>query len=187
MDPHFDADLFKERLAETIFWCNSQMKISTEVSMLRTLASEPKNINDLHQNASLLEMFAREIFNERKRQIGRTIYHPGSEKINLQNGILVIFIVDWAAAKDGVAQIGSKGFFDYFGFPAWDTWVYHAFIKQEKPEDPSDNHIICWVPPQFISAVRNGIAGNWDEALLELDEGRKFFHYLELIDDLIEK
>jgi hypothetical protein len=68
---------------------------------------------------------------------------------------------------DGAAQAHSKGFFDVYNAPPWDTWVA---MLQDSEGTYRDPYLISWVPPEFASLAQNGIDVNPEQCIVWLED-----------------
>ena len=187
MSGFFDIRLFQEQLEEAMIWCSRQLSISNEANALRTLLPRPERLHRMDETGEL-GAFAERVFKERKRRLDPNRNLPILDKINLQGGSLVVFLADHACAWDGIAEIESRGYFDYFEYPPWDSWVY--FVSRNDMEvagsKKASTHLIAWVPPQFTNPVEVAIPQNNDYALMTLKDAKELFPYLTVVDNLVE-
>ncbi len=77
---------------------------------------------------------------------------PVTTQSQLAGGKLLIYFPD-EQVLDGASEMASKGFFDMYDAPPWDTWVglFH---------DSRGTHLLSWVPPELIEFAEAGISIN---------------------------
>ena len=187
MHSFFDELLFQTQLQETILWCTQQLNVSTEAEVLRTLLPRPDNLEEMYRSPAL-DTFARQVFAERRKRLSTSLKPSKSDKINLQDGSLIVFLADHACAWDGVAEVESNGYFDFFEYPPWDCWIYYVSRNEMKLAglDKASTHMIAWVPAQFLAAVEVAIRFNADPALMTLGNAIEVFPYLTAVNLLVE-
>lgn|GEM_PF-4167100 len=188
MYPFFDKNIFRRRLYETILWCTNQLNKSQNPDLLRAIVDRPAKLEHLYKSARLMQ-FANEVFVRRNRIVENYGIVVGDipQKIDITGGALIIFLVDHAHAWDGIAEIISDRFLDFFEYPPWGSWIY--FISSDDMKraglEKTSTHIISWVPPQFVEGVKRAIPQNIDGAVLTLEEAKDIFEYLEIIEDVL--
>ena len=155
---------FKERLAQTIFWCASRADISNPKDSLRTPELRPRILEESRFSAVETIAF------ERERLGGDEIRNAQLPK-DLGGGRLLAYFPD-ANLCCGAAEDETNGFFDVDNVPAWDTWVaYFAGGKRHS----YTSYLISWIPPQFVELVSRGIHVNPEECIVWLaDAGVSF-------------
>jgi hypothetical protein len=76
----------------------------------------------------------------------------------LGGGRLLVYYPD-AELSDGAAELETRGFFDVFNTPPWDSWV--ALFRDEGAADVSyREYLLAWVPPAFVALAGRGIDVN---------------------------
>jgi hypothetical protein len=148
---------FKERLAQTIFWCAPRADIYNPKDSLRTPELRPRILEE--SRFSAVETVAV----ERERFGGIEIQNVQLPK-DLGGGRLLAYFPD-ANLCCGAAEDETNGFFDIDNVPAWDTWVaYFAGGKRHS----YTSYLISWIPPQFVELVSRGIYVNPEECIIWL-------------------
>lgn len=131
-------------------------------------------------------MLAKNIISERKKKL-RELGLDGSlaTRIAAPKGIIIVLFPKYVFALDGIAEMVSKGFFNFDEFPVYDTWIYfipdEAMAATRIKKDQCCTHIISWVPDQFSAAVLEAMPQNIDFAICTLEDAIKNTKYLECI------
>jgi hypothetical protein len=60
---------------------------------------------------------------------------------------------------DGSADVNSKGYFDDWNIPPWDTWFYFDRLEDGKEV------LYCWVPDDFLHLAEAGVSANPEQCL----------------------
>jgi hypothetical protein len=86
---------------------------------------------------------------------------PGAQRSvgvapSLGGGRLVVYFPDDDLA-DGAAEVQSRGFFDTYNAPPWDTWVA---MVEDGPADRPRPYLVSWVPPELVALAQSGIDVN---------------------------
>jgi hypothetical protein len=78
-----------------------------------------------------------------------------------EDGRLLVYFPD-AELSDGAAEKASKGFFDVYNCPPWDTFV--AF--HEAPASVSfGNTVVAWVPSALVAVADRGVSVNPEQCI----------------------
>lgn len=155
---------FKERLAQTIFWCASRIDASNPKDCLRTPELRPGILEE--SRFSAVETVAV----ERVRYGGEEIRNIQLPK-DLGGGRLLAYFPD-ANLCCGASEDETNGFFDIDNVPAWDTWVAY-FEGGDRHSYTS--YLISWIPPQFVEIVSGGINVNPEECIVWLADANAGF------------
>ncbi|MBI1278265.1 MAG: hypothetical protein GC179_09075 [Anaerolineaceae bacterium] len=175
----FDIEQFQKRLVEVISWCNiriqSSEKENKSPNILRSVISQPERPL-AYVSPKERDEFIDRVFAERP-----DLLHNFAETLNLQHadsskGRLLAFF-PYLNVNDGVAEIESKGYFDYGGYPPWDTWVY--YIRAEDDAKSEVAHLIAWVPSLFLDNANDGIRFSPDNSLVWLKDSNLGFSYIK--------
>ena len=69
---------------------------------------------------------------------------------------------------DGAAEIESKGFFDVYNTPPWDTWV--GYFQDGGFKYPMNRkYLVAYVPANLLALADAGISVNPEECIQWLD------------------
>jgi hypothetical protein len=153
---------FKNRLAQTIFWCATRAYRATPVTSLRTPELRPHLLEENRSSAVNTVVYARELF-------GGIDIRKATIPTALAGGRLLVYFPNNDLAC-GAAEQETAGFFDINNVPPWDTWV--DFFRDETPNiDAFDTeYLIAWVPPEFVSLANEGIDVNPEQCILWLSD-----------------
>jgi hypothetical protein len=149
---------FRERLAETVAWCQRRAALGNLPDSLRSAPLAPPPATSWP--ASL-----RAVADNRLQQLGRSWRRSQDA---LGGGLLLLYFPA-PPSSEGSTGIASAGYFDVRDTPPWDTWV--AFV-----EERMRSYLVAWVPPEaqpFVTAaMQNGGASlRWLNASgVELEE-----------------
>ena len=173
--PEFEIEYFKQCLAETVTWCLFELRDKEIENPLRHILSiPPETLHPLSSDSEVLELIQQVITKRRMLLESNNIKIMTTERVNLSGGKLLVFASELAFANDGVVELISHGFFDYYGYPAWDTWVYCYTQQAERSTNNGQIfevfHIICWIPAELVEIVNHAIDGNADKAIFWVSE-----------------
>jgi hypothetical protein len=158
-----DEELFR-RLAETISWCSSLLKLQRIGACMRSRELSPPLLLGSRE-----DMVAG-VISTRHRRVNKALSTPVLTMPDLQGGRLLCYFPD-AALGDGVAESESEGFFDAHNTPPWDTWV--SFVQDGvEPKGAYDSYLLAYVPQQLVSNAADGILGNPELSIQWLDEAK---------------
>jgi hypothetical protein len=168
----FNLERFKRQLAETILWCK---QTAPEYRTVLPVPSQPIARLPVDKR----EQFIKLVLDTRRQKLG-DIALPTSNELE---GQLLIFYPDCTFAFDGVAQLESRGFFDFDNYPAYDTWVDYGLNQMQSQYvcREGEHYLISWVPPQNVKNVDRAIQANADESLLWLSDSRVLFEFLPIL------
>jgi hypothetical protein len=162
-DPDFvgDAKAFDRRLAETIGWCGMRMDPANPGTSLRSFETRPRALPsdcfELVHSATVMGRGSR----FRAAPLHQAARHGGR---------LLAYFPD-ADLTDGAAEVESRGFFDVFNAPPWDTWV--AYVEEEATGDWSyTSYLVAWVPPELLELAAAGIEVNPEDCIAWLGDTR---------------
>jgi hypothetical protein len=153
---------FKDRLAQTIFWCAPRANKVNPATSLRTAELRPRLLEENRSSAVNTVVYARELYGGadiRKATIPR----------NLGGGRLLIYFPNNDLACGAAAQ-ETKGFFDINNVPPWDTWVAYCQDEQENIDSFDTEYLIAWIPPEFVHLANEGIGVNPEQCILWLSD-----------------
>ena len=142
-----------ERLAETIRWCAPRANVNDPKNCLRSSELMPHALENGRKRV------VASVAVKRFLSLGR----PSEMKAaNLAGGRLLIYEPDVNLAH-GLEELETNGFVDHDNTPPWDTWVAYIY-------EPNCNYLLCWVPPEFVQIVSNGISVSPEESFRWLDD-----------------
>ncbi|HEY7682370.1 MAG TPA: hypothetical protein VH879_06975 [Gemmatimonadales bacterium] len=130
---------FRERLAETVSWCQRRAEQGDLKDALRTAELAPPPASSWHETV-------RAVAEARVQRLGRS-WRRSLEPLG--GGQLVLYFPTPPHSR-GRARSASAGYFDDRDIPPWDTWI--AYI-----EEPARSYLVCWVPPQATEAVTEAL------------------------------
>ena len=162
-EPDFVADpkAFDRRLAETIGWCGMRLDPANPGTSLRSFETRPRTLPsdrfDLVHSATVGGRGSR--------------FRAAPLRNAARNGGRLLAYFPDADLTDGAAELESKGFFDVFNAPPWDTWV--AYVEEEAADDRSyASYLVAWVPPELLEPAAVGIEVNPEECIAWLGDTR---------------
>lgn len=163
-EPDFlaDPEAFDRRLAETIAWCGARMDRADPGISLRSPGTRPRTLPadrlDLVHSATA-----------RGRGVGFRVHPPRKDAPG--GGRLLAYFPD-ADLTDGAAEMESRGFFDVFNAPPWDTWV--AYVEEDPPGGDRSyaSYLVAWVPPELLELAATGIEANPEQCIAWLGDTR---------------
>jgi hypothetical protein len=153
---------FKDRLAQTIFWCAPRADKRNPATSLRTANLRPRLLEESRASAVDAVAYARELYGGieiRKATI------PG----NLGGGRLLVYFPNNDLAC-GAAEQETAGFFDTNNVPPWDTWVAYFHDEQPNIDSFDTEYLIACVPPVFVDLANDGINVNPEQCILWLSD-----------------
>lgn len=144
----FDIDLFIKRALE----------VTTLVKYAHLHGAETKYLWDvmLEANNSLSQLAIKAMTSEEISELARMIVDTQKKVIEKEEipyvddleyynqGRLLIYFATLSGYM-GTAEIVSEGFFNFWDYPPYSTWVYW-FPSTEKTFE----HLLAWIPPEFI-------------------------------------
>jgi hypothetical protein len=154
-----NLETFLERLPETVAWCSRVTEMDDLATAFRSDRLKPGLWADGRKD--MVEGVAR----------GRSINGAGqyikTDIAMLANGRLLVYQPDFSLWEN-VSSAETKGFFDEYDAPPWDTWI--SYFYESKPEQTWEAYLVCWIPATFIDIVSKGIAVNSSECIGWLDK-----------------
>ena len=157
---------FIQQLTETLVWCGVTASRADPKNSLRTFVPD-----SLPLSSPSLQVF--DVANKRSWRLGELGKRDLADATDLQGGRLLAYFPD-DNATDGVADVESEGYFDV-NIPPFDTWVWFVHDRQDieysdgSVHEMEANHLVAWVPPDFIELVNRGIEANPEKCIVWLD------------------
>lgn len=128
-------DPFRERLAETVSWCQRRAGQTPLAEVLRSTALAPPA-------AAPWPDTVRAVANARILALGRS-WRRALDPFG--GGLLLVYFPTPPHSR-GAARAASHGYFDAHDAPPWDTWA--AYI-----EEADRSYLVSWVPAQAVPQV----------------------------------
>jgi len=125
---------FRERLAETVSWCQRRTGGNLAES-LRSAALAPPPSRPWPETL-------RSVAEARQRLLGRSWRRSQDP---LGGGLLLLYFPT-PPQSGGRASTASGGYLDDRDTPPWDTWV--AYV-----EEVGRSYLVAWVPPEALASV----------------------------------
>ena len=150
-------EVFKRRLAQTIFWCAPRVDTMYPKTCLRTHELRPRLLEENRFYAVDTVVNAREAW-------GGEAIRDAEIPDALGGGRLLIYFPDTDLAC-GAAEDQTGGFFDVNNVPPWDTWVSYWEDDEPNVDRFDSEYLIAWVPPAFIESANEGINVNPEECI----------------------
>jgi hypothetical protein len=159
--------LFRSRIQETATWCAERLNEENPAGGLRTDSLKPQLVNLEGQEGENQGSWSYDTPNPklevedlcRKRAAMLNRYSTPKHRDDVLFGGRLLLFYPQETLCDGAAWQGSKGFFDYWNIPAWDTWIWCT-------DSPVEGQILySWIPPQFIELASYGVSANPEECL----------------------
>lgn len=151
---------FKNRLAQTIFWCGPRADIASPATSVRTPELRPHLLEESRSSAVRTVVHARELY-------GGLDIRKATIPTALGGGRLLVYFPNFDLAC-GTAEHETAGFFDVHNVPAWDTWVDYLQDDQPNVDSFDTEYLVAWVPPAFVSLVDAGINVNPEQCIMWL-------------------
>ncbi len=126
---------FRERLAETVAWCQRAAVPDRLEESLRSTALAPPPASSWIETV-------RAVGEARLHQLGRSWRRSLDP---LGGGLLLVYFPTPPYSR-GAAHSASRGYFDNRDAPPWDTWV--AYVEEE-----ARSYLVAWAPPDAMPAV----------------------------------
>jgi hypothetical protein len=149
---------FRERLAETVAWCQRRAALGNLADSLRSASLAPPPATSWPESL-------RTVAETRLQLLGRS----WRRSLDPLGGGLLLLYFPAPPDSEGSARAVSAGYFDIRDTPPWDTWV--AFV-----EERMRSYLVAWVPPEGLpnvtAAMKAGSASlRWfDASGVELEE-----------------
>lgn len=125
---------FRERLAETVAWCQRHTT-GDLAEWLRSAALAPPPTRPWPETV-------RTVAEARLRSLGRS-WRRSPEPLG--GGLLLLYFPT-PPRSGGRAGAASGGYLDDRDTPPWDTWV--AYVEEERR-----SYLVAWVPPEALANV----------------------------------
>jgi hypothetical protein len=148
------------RLKEAVAWCGHRADVTDPAGSLRheQLRAQPLS----RSRADVVQHAVR----YRSNYVQRLQVASVAEIVD--HGRLLLYFPD-ADLSDGAAELETRGFFDVFNTPPWDTWV--GLFHRADGDIAYREFLICWIPSQFVSLAQRGIDVNPEACIDWLDDG----------------
>jgi len=151
---------FKNRLAQTIFWCAPRADMASPATSLRTPGMRPRLLEVSRSSAVNTVVHARE------RNGGLDIRKATIPTALGDGRLLVYFPNDDLVC--GAAEQETAGFFDVNNIPPWDTLVDYLQDDQPNVDSFDTEYLVAWVPPALVSLADAGINVNPEQCIMWL-------------------
>ncbi len=126
---------FRERLAETVAWCQRRASMGNLPESLRSPTLAPPPVTPWHE-------IVRAVSDARLQLLGRSWRRSIDP---LGGGHLLLYFPPQRETRGNTRSM-SGGYFDSRDAPPWDTWVAHI-------EEATRSYLVAWVPPEAFLAV----------------------------------
>jgi hypothetical protein len=149
-----ERELFDKRLIETASWCAERLIFADPKQSLRSNLLKPLLVADDAWNYEIndpqLELAA--LCEKRAAAMNQSVKNVS------HSGRLLLF---WPheTLTDGAAAVTSRGYFDDWNMPPWDTWFWYGNLVDEPAA------LVSWVPEEFVNLVEEGVSVNPEECL----------------------
>lgn len=156
------SKIFRSRVKEAAIWCASYLRSDDPAGSLRTADLTPQlvipeRLNQFRWNYEFSDpVFAIDELCRRRATKIRAI--ALSHEANA-NGKVLIF-EPHETLVDGAACVTSRGFFDDWNIPPWDTWLWFE----------SGRFLYSWVPEAFVALAEAGISVNPEKCIYWANE-----------------
>lgn len=133
-EPDLSSSLqpFRERLAETISWCQRRVALGKLPESLRSPALAPPP-------ATAWPTTIRAVAEARLRLLGRS----WRRSLDPLGGGLLFVYFPTPPHSGGRAAAASSGYLDERDTPPWDTWV--AYVEETRR-----SYVVAWAPPAAL-------------------------------------
>ena len=156
-----DTEPFTLRLAQAIHWCTRRAHPAEPALSLRYDQFRPHTL-EVDRAATV-----RTPVNQRTVYVPRDLA-PVTSVEGLAGGRLLAYFPD-AELSDGAAEQETRGFFDSYNAPPWDTWV--GLFHDPAAADRSYRvYLVAWIPPVFLDIASRGIAVNPESCIIWLSD-----------------
>lgn len=132
-------ELFRERLAETVSWCQRRAEGGPPGSMLRSVSLVPPPALPWPDTLG-------GVAEQRRALLGRS----WRRSLDPLAGGALLRYRPTPPHSGGDARIASDGYFDDRDTPPWDTWVSYV-------ETGEESYLIAWVPPAALALATAGL------------------------------
>ena len=116
---------------------------------LRSSLLEPNIPLSRPQSEAERERIVTELINKRSQLLQAERREFSEVKVLSEAAGRLLTYIPSENVADGASRYASKGFFDPYDTPPWDTWVYYR-----------DNTLVSWVPTVVEPLVQAGIDAN---------------------------
>jgi hypothetical protein len=144
-------------LSETVAWCAARADAQHPGTSVRSaelmpplFALPPERRLDQLLDSPAAASEAVRFITERRREALARAGLPAAPRGTLAGGR--VFATDFNSDVCGVAAPRSRGFFDEFDVPGWDTWFAH------EPTRTFGGTVYGWVPGALAALVERGIS-----------------------------
>ena len=145
----------KTRLAQTIYWCERRIDLSSPASSLRTKELQPRLLEESRLSAVQSVVTTRELY-------GGVEIREATMPDHLAGGRLLVYFPDDDLAC-GAAEAETEGFFDINNVPPWDTWV--TYIPNAFNGYYDTDYLVAWIPREFVEVANRGINVNPEQCI----------------------
>lgn len=164
--------LFRTRVLEVVAWCNFQLQpleaSNVPANLLRSAKTAPDKELFAFTPQERYE-FINDVFSSRTQNLknfrSEEMATAQSLLVDYRQGHLLAFFPS-LNMNDGVVNSVSNGYFDFGGYPPWDTWLY--YVVDETTTHSNHSHLITWVPPQYIDIAKSSVDFSPDDSLVWL-------------------
>lgn len=132
-------DPFRERLAETVSWCQRRAAQSPLADVLRSPSLAPPAAVPWPDTVRAVAI-------ARIHALGRS----WRRALDPYGGGMLLVYFPTPPHSRGAARAASQGYFDGQDAPPWDTWI--AYL-----EETGRSYLVSWVPQQAITAVNDAL------------------------------
>src|SRR3954451_18824028 len=150
---------FELALAQTIAWCGPRADPADPAGSLRSTELRPQLLAAKREHA-VSSLVTHRSYADAPTKAAVAV----GSRDDLVGGRLLAYFPD-EELSDGAAEVETRGFFDAFNAPPWDTWV-GLFEDDRENRSP---YLVSWVPPAFIDLASAGIWVNPEECIVWLD------------------
>lgn len=162
--------LFRSRQLEAIAWCNRVLRIGDPAGSLRTASLKPSLVTIEAANAGSWNYEVEDpraevdhLCQKRASLLKAEQILPGRSTDPSENGRILLFYPHETLC-DGAAYESSKGFFDRWNIPPWDTWFWYARLPDQREV------LYSWVPEEYEQLAEIGVSVNPEQCIQWLDE-----------------
>ena len=155
-------------LAETVAWCSAKVNLGDPAGSLRTEQLKPPLIilddrvhghwnYELHDDPT---SYVLDLCESRGKMLRAQGIQTGDGATAMER---ILLFYPYETLCDGAAHDSSKGYFDRWNIPPWDTWF--SYVKL-----PDGRHVLySYVPPEFLDLANRGVSVNPEQCLQWLD------------------
>lgn len=166
--PSEALDVFRERLAETIVWCESMSSKSGASAFRdpRLAVTLPPWLGEVWQSrrpswaGAELAAWCEDVVRERRRLLVSIGWIEGTRASTLAGGRLLAYSPE-VNTCDGVSPPASEGLLDNDNLAAWDTWTW--FVPSR-----ASTTLISWIPRSHMHLADAAVRGNAEDCIVWL-------------------